>query len=142
MKRSRTWLAWVALAATVAGGLIGCMVREPIHSRIETDAQIAATHRVHLSEQLAERLDEAVLLVVQLEYDQAQAPLYWLADQFDDIEDTTHAAEAWFWLGYCHEKRGQVAVARDLYGRVAALYRAAPASRIAERRLQRLSEPA
>ena len=135
-------MAWVALAATVAGGLAGCMVREPVYSRIETDSQIEAIHREHLSAHLTERLDEVVLLVVQLEYDQAEAPLYWLADQFDDIQDASHAAEAWFWLGYCHEKRGQVAAARDVYGRVAALYSAAPASRIAERRLQRLSEPA
>lgn len=83
-------------------------------------------------------LDEAIALVAQLRYDEAADRLSPLVETFDAADDPARAAEAMFWLAYCHEKQGRTDRAATLYESVIRSYPGTPAARQAADRLSRL----
>ena len=89
---------------------------------------------------LLDRLDSAIHLVGLLDYDGAAKRLEPLAGEFEDAGDPANAAKTLFWLGYCHEKRQRLSVARGTYRRVIDQYGGYPAGRQAQRRLAWLDE--
>ena len=80
-------------------------------------------------------LDQAIADVASLEYDAARAKLAELVQRFEASGDDVRAAEAMFWLSYCHEKAGRTTDARILYRRMVDKYPHAPASDQARARL-------
>ncbi|MHC4985297.1 MAG: tetratricopeptide repeat protein [Planctomycetota bacterium] len=89
---------------------------------------------------LLDRLDSAIHLVGLLDYDGAAKRLAPLAAEFEDAGDEANTAKALFWLGYCHEKRQRLSVARGTYRRVIEQYGGQPAGEQARRRLAWLDE--
>ena len=91
----------------------------------------------------AQRLDsafnEGLALVADLRYSQARAKLLPLIDAFEAAGEPNRAAEATFWVGYCHEKQGQKDEAVDSYNSVVRTYPQTSASRQATERLSRLT---
>jgi len=92
-----------------------------------------------LREEARKDLDEAIALVAQLRYDEAADKLSPLPEAFDAAGDSPSAAEAMFWLAYCHEKRGRTDRAASLYQNVIRSFPATPAARQAADRLTRLN---
>ena len=136
-------LAAVFLVALV----IGCATPDLQWERAEPDA--AETAPTPSDETMAldgprtdllDRLDSAIHLVGLLDYDGAAQRLAPLAAEFEDVGDDANAAKALFWLGYCHEKRQRLNVARGTYRRVVDRYGGQPAGEQARRRLAWLDE--
>jgi TolA-binding protein len=82
-----------------------------------------------------EALDAAVALAAEGRYAEAAARFSGLVERYEAAGDGTHLAEGLFWLGYCREKLGCPAEARQLYGRVLRQYPDQPAARQARQRL-------
>jgi TolA-binding protein len=99
----------------------------------------ALLHARTLREEAQKNFDQAVALVAQLRYDEAADKLSPLPEAFDAAGDPARAAEALFWLGYCHEKQGRTDRAASLYQNVIRSFPATPAARQAADRLSRLS---
>ena len=89
---------------------------------------------------MIDRLGSAIHLVGLLDYDGAARRLGPLAAEFEDIGDAADAAKALFWLGYCHEKRQRLSVARGTYRRAIDRYGDQPAAAQARRRLEWLDQ--
>lgn len=83
--------------------------------------------------------DEAMDLVMQLKYQEASDRFTTVFPRLHATGDTAGAAEAMFWVGYCHEKQGQKAQAANWYKRVVRAYLWEPAASEAYKRLARLS---
>lgn len=92
-----------------------------------------------LREEAQKNFDQALALVAQLCYDEAADRLSPLVETFDAAGDPARAAEAMFWLAYCHEKQGRTDRAASLYQNVIRSFPATPAARQAADRLTRLS---
>jgi TolA-binding protein len=91
-----------------------------------------------MREEAQKNFDLAVALVAQLRYDEAADMLSSLPEAFDAASDPARAAEAMFWLAYCHEKRGRTDPAASLYHNVIRSFPGTPAARQAADRLSRL----
>ena len=83
-------------------------------------------------------LDEGVSLATELKYDEAAGKFEDALLRFEAAGAPQRAAEAMFWLGFCHEKRGRTEEARQVYRRLMGKYGRTPAARQASRRLGRL----
>ena len=85
-------------------------------------------------------LADAVALVAEQRVAEALPRLRRLIDVFETPEtaDAPRAAEATFWLGYCHETPAHLEEAMALYRRVIDRYRGTPAAEQAARRLENL----
>jgi TolA-binding protein len=83
--------------------------------------------------------DEAMELVTQLKYQEASDRFTGVFPRLHATGDTAGAAEAMFWVGYCHEKQGQKTQAANWYKRVVRAYLWEPAASEAYKRLTRLS---
>ena len=83
--------------------------------------------------------NEALALVADLRYSQATAKLIPLIEAFELVGQQNRAAQATFWVGYCHEKQGQEDEAVDSYNRVVRTYPQTSASRQATERLSRMA---
>ena len=80
-------------------------------------------------------IDRAVGLIAQLEYPHAAAILQRLTLKLASDPNAPRAGEVWFWLGYCREKQGLPAEAREHYVHVLEQYPRRPAAVQASRRL-------
>ena len=86
-------------------------------------------------------LERAVTLVTELRYNEAAAILAQLRPRLHAANDRVRAGEATFWQGYCHEKRGTVPSAIELYRLTVRDYAETPAARRAQERLGALEWP-
>ena len=84
---------------------------------------------------MAADIDRAVGLIVQLEYPHAAAILQQLTLEMASDPNAPRAGEVWFWLGYCREKQGLSAEAREHYQHLLEQYPHRPAAMQASRRL-------
>jgi TolA-binding protein len=103
-------------------------------------AKAAPRQMARITPQDLEDLSKAVEKVMQLRYAEAMPELTALADRFHRGGDVDHAAEAWFWMGYCREKTHDPPKAREAYQRAVALAPGTPAADLAAQRLEALSE--
>ena len=136
----RLSLMTVCLAALLGGCT---MDWERPESTVDDSAPAPSEEALPLDEpraDLLDRLDSAIHLVGLLDYDGAAKRLTPLAAEFEDLGDDANAAKALFWLGYCHEKRQRLSVARGTYRRVIDQYGGQPAGEQARRRLAWLDE--
>jgi len=125
--------ATMALVLAAAAGLAGCNVVAYPHAMRgrfigKADAQDVKA------------FDAAVGLVSQLEYGSAAAEFSRLFPRLHAAGDQSRAAEAMFWLGYCHEKQQHRDIAAQWYRRVVRVYVWAPAASQALTRLSRLEQ--
>lgn len=86
-------------------------------------------------------LDRAVTLISELKYSEAAAILAQLRPRLDAANDRVRAGEATFWQGYCHEKRGTVPSAIELYRLTVRDYAETSAAKRAQERLGNLEWP-
>ena len=86
-------------------------------------------------------LERAVALITELRYDEAAAILAQLRPRLHAANDRVREGEATFWQGYCHEKRGTVPPAIELYRLTVRDYTETPAARRARERLADLEWP-
>jgi len=86
-------------------------------------------------------LERAVALIAELKYSEAAAILAALRPRLDAANDRVRAGEATFWQGYCHEKRGTVPPAIELYRLTVRDYAETSAARRAQERLVNLEWP-
>ena len=76
--------------------------------------------------------------MAQSDYDEAIEVLIPLINYFENTADPSQAAEAMFWMAFCHEKEKRIDQARSLYTLIEHKYPDAPASRQAAHRLARI----
>jgi tetratricopeptide (TPR) repeat protein len=87
--------------------------------------------------------DEAVGLVSQLKYPEAEIKFRRSLVWFQAAGDKDRSAECLFWIGFCQEKQGRTAEARGQYEKSFRDYPGTPAARLAAERMGRLpAEPA
>ena len=67
-------------------------------------------------------LEEAVALAMNFEYAIATGKLLQVAPRFEAAGDKRRAADSLFWLGFCHQKQGKSAEARQVYTTVVQKY--------------------
>jgi len=79
---------------------------------------------------------EAVALVYQFRYHEAQRKFTAVLSQLRRVGDDQRAAETLFWLGYCAEKQLAASQARRYYEQVVAEYPNARAASLAQERLK------
>jgi hypothetical protein len=82
--------------------------------------------------------DEAVALVSELKYPEAEIKFRQSLVWFQAAGDKDRSAECMFWIGFCQEKHGRTAEARVQYDKVIRDYSGTPASRMAAERMGRL----
>ncbi len=68
--------------------------------------------------ELVEAYEQALLAVSKLHYDKVVSDFKHLAERFVNVGDTSRAAEALFWHGYCLEKLGRKDDAITVYDRI------------------------
>jgi len=112
--------------ACLAALAVGCSGGPVVRDRPELLAKAEA------------EFDAAVEMIVGLQYKAASAKFPPLVHAFDAAGRPARAAEAGFWLGYCHEKLGEIDKARKQYASVARRYPDARAAERARARLARL----
>lgn len=86
-------------------------------------------------------LESAIADVTARDYSAARPRLSVLAERFEAGGDPEHAAEAYFWLGYCHEKTASTSAAQVFYQRVIDRYHGTPSAAQARLRMQNLTSP-
>ena len=138
-------LTVVCVAAMLLGGCMAYDARElePETTDVDRPTPMPTPEGLPLDSSrvdLLDRLDSAIHLVGLLDYDGAAKRLEPLAGEFEDAGDPANAAKTLFWLGYCHEKRQRLSVARGTYRRVIDQYGGYPAGGQAQRRLAWLDE--
>jgi TolA-binding protein len=82
--------------------------------------------------------DEAVGLVSELKYPEAEIKFRQSLVWFQAAGDKDRSAECMFWIGFCREKQGQAAEARVQYDKVIRDYPGTPAASMAAQRMGRL----
>ncbi len=122
--RSIRWLL-----TTLGATMFGCQFNMAQYERRSID---------QVRERDREAFNEAVARVAELRYDEAAESFARLIERFESVEDRARAAEAMFWLAYCHEKQGRIAEATALYNRLLQAHPRAPACRQAKQRLSLL----
>ena len=101
------WVRFAIVAAlTAAAALTGCNAKGE-YSRDELPPR--ATQRDVAT------LEEAVALAMNFEYAIATGKLLQVAPRFEAAGDKRRAADSLFWLGFCHQKQGKSAEARQVY---------------------------
>jgi hypothetical protein len=83
--------------------------------------------------------DEAVALVSELKYPEAEIKFRQSLVWFQAAGDRDRSAECMFWIGFCQEKHGRTAEARGQYEKLVRDYPGTPAGRMAAERMGRLS---
>ena len=124
-------------------GVIGCSARNASYSITDHSAANKSLAFHEESRRYSESVagfDEGVALVAELRYDQAAAKLLPVIEALDAAGDENRAAEATFWVAYCHEKQGENDMAVVFYDRVVRDYPLTSAARQAKERLSRLRE--
>ena len=108
------WVRFAIVAAlTAAAALTGCNAKGE-YSRDELPPR--ATQRDVAT------LEEAVALAMNFEYAIATGKLLQVAPRFEAAGDKRRAADSLFWLGFCHQKQGKSAEARQVYTTVVQKY--------------------
>ncbi len=82
--------------------------------------------------------DEAVSLVSELRYPEAEIKFRRSQVWFQAAGDKDRSAECMFWIGFCQEKQGRTAEARVQYEKSIREYPGTPAGRMAADRISRL----
>jgi TolA-binding protein len=90
-------------------------------------------------DELDRKLDQAIGLVANLQYDQAEPILRPLVADYGKVKQPDKAALAMFWLAYCLEKQSQTDSAMVLYREVIRSHDGTRAATQAARRLEQLS---
>lgn len=78
-------------------------------------------------------------LIMELKYDEAKEILIPLVEKHEKRAAGNHVAEAFFWLGYCHEKQDWVAQAIHRYNQVILKYSESKAAQQAKERLDSIA---
>lgn len=131
----------IILAAAVSAVFGGCGVPEsgnlgqPVRNPLSVDpASPTSADQDSLSQ-----FREAVNMVADLKYEAALPKLLTVSIDLEGEGDRARAAEAMFWLGYCHEKLNRHQDALDTYARIIKDYPATTAAKQANLRLTRLT---
>ena len=131
--RVTLWMALLLLAATA-----GCAVmqNQGFDPQRETDRRDSSIGGQDLA-----LFHDAVALVYQFRYYEAQRKFTAVLPQLRHAGDDQRAAETLFWLGYCAEKQGAAAQARTYYEQVVVEYPHARAASLARDRLEPAPAP-
>ncbi len=121
-------------AALLAGGCMAANLQSPVWRPPATKA--AMEQRV-VPPGVAP-FDEAVVLVSELKYPDAEIKFRRSLVWFQAAGDKDRSAECLFWIGFCQEKQGRTAEARGQYEKLVRDYPGTPAGRIAAERMGRL----
>jgi len=84
-------------------------------------------------------LDASAAMISRLEYTAATEKLQPIVRTLQQAGDIPRAAEAEFWIAYCHEKTGQVNAARTAYQNVISHYPQTKSAKQARERLDIMS---
>jgi hypothetical protein len=110
-----------------------------------SNAQMGVKHDVDAtmspSVQTSAEFDEAVTLITEAKYQDAEAKLNRLLPLYRRVGDGGRTAETLFWLGFCAEKQGRTAEAAQQYREVVKDLPQTPACPHAARRLEALLAP-
>jgi len=130
--------AWLCILASIAAALMvgGCSAAPGRMAWRPPSADAAMEPRV-VPPGVAP-FDEAVALVSELKYPDAEVKFRQSLLWFQAVGDKDRSAECMFWLGFCQEKQGRAAEARVQYDKVIRDYSGTPASRMAAERMGRL----
>ncbi len=131
----------VIAVAAAAAVMSGCNARQLEKAIINPDANggTPATSLMSSEQDSVEQFNEAVGMVADLQYEAALPKLLTVSIDLEAAGDQARAAEAMFWLGYCHEKLDHNQDALDTYTRIIRDYPMTTAAREASARLTRLS---
>ena len=130
---------YVPIVALIVLG--GCAAAQYMDTEFSpADARAAAAGAATAPGDVA-ALERAVALITELKYSEAAAILAGLRPRLDAANDRGRAGEATFWQAYCHEKRGTVPPALELYRLTVRDYAETPAARRAQDRLANLEWP-
>lgn len=135
--------ARLSTAAALAMLAVGGCASPTQHQR---QAQLAEANGNRFAPEAAREergrlLDQAVALALDGRFEAALRHFAVLAERSEAAGDAEQMAEALFWIGYCHEKMGQMDTARKLYERVRRDHPRTPAARQASERLDLLKPP-
>ena len=131
-KNALLWLAW----GTVFAAGCSAAYKDRLHPNMVEQRPVGAAE----SAAAQAGLDAARALVTDLKYKEAAARLDRVVRSAAALPPP-RAAEAVFWLAYCHEKLGDRETAVLQYKHVTVKYRDTPAARHAQRRLSALQVP-
>jgi len=129
----RLCVACAVAAALMAGGCAVMSQRMPWRPPL---ADAAMDQRV-VPHEIAP-FDEAVVLVSDLKYPEAEIKFRRSLVAFQAVGDKDRSAECMFWIGFCQEKQGRTAEARAQYEKTFRDYPDTPAGRMAAERMGRL----
>ncbi len=130
----------VAIAAATA--VAGCAAPQldkatALNSAANSVPGDAATNSS--DQDIVAQFDEAVAMVADLQYEAALPKLLTVGIELEAAGDRARAAEAMFWLGFCHEKLRHDQDAMDTYTRIIRDYPATTAAKEAGARLTRFA---
>ena len=131
--------AWLCILASIAAALMagGCSAANSQSMAWRSPATEAAIAPRVVPPGVAP-FDEAVALVSELKYPEAEIKFRQSLVWFQAAGDKDRSAECIFWIGFCQEKHGRTAEARVQYDKVIRDYSGTPASRMAAERMGRL----
>ena len=125
----------MALLLALAAGAGGCSMSQRSGSWLGAEPKPAAI-LVEVQDRAA--FEEGIALAADLKYAEAQAKFRQVLAWYRATNDRARTAETLFWLGYCCEKQGRSADARDAYVQLVREHPSLPAARQASARLRRL----
>ncbi len=131
--KARHVLVWLALAAVVGGCASAHWMAEVMAPKKPSSEPAGAQKRS--TAQDGQDLEEAVQLILDLRYKEGADTLQDLLPRLEMVGDRERAGEAYFWLGYCHEKQGRGDKAAELYRKVIEEYAETRAAGMARQRL-------
>jgi len=144
IRTTATRAAWCAGASLLAVVMGGCMAMEsqPSGSWLKTRYGPPAGRRIVLVEPAEPHaFEEGVELAAEHKYIEAEAKFAQVLSWSQAANDRPRAAEATFWLGFCKEKQGRLAEARDRYRALVDEYPGTPAAAQADKRRAQLTGP-
>ena len=139
--RNARFVAAVLRALAAGGALLagGCMAQDVRPSPSWVASRAEPPIRRPVAPVAMPDFDEAVALVGDLKYVEAEKKFRQLAAWSDASGDAGRAAECVFWIGFCLEKQRRLPEARVQYDKAMREYPGTVAARMAAERLKRLA---
>ncbi len=131
------WVRRIILVALL--GLVGGCASQNAPWAALTDAARDERHRATQAD--VNEFNDAVAAASNLHYDDAIKKLAPLLKIFENANDTAHASECLFWLGFCYEKTKRAPEATVFYQRVIRNYPQTRSAEQAQERLSRMEPP-
>ena len=137
--RRASFAGRLCIAASIAAALMagGCSAQAPGRMAWRPPSADAAMAQRVVPPGVAP-FDEAVALVSELKYPEAEIKFRQSLVWFQAAGDRDRSAECLFWIGFCQEKQGRTAEARGQYEKLVRDYPGTPAGRMAAERMGRL----